>query len=89
MLSRRDQLLESMLTKSDSTFLNMDRVGCSIPEVMAELHLILGFLVDDDFHDFTTDYLGLRRKREMWYSMGTLEQKFKWLQRMYARCKHA
>ena len=89
MLSRWDQLLESMLTKSDSTSLNMDRVCCSIPEVMAKLHSIPGFLVDDDFHDFATDYLGLRRKREMWYSMGTLEHKFKWLQRMYARSKRA
>ena len=78
MLSMWDQLLESMSTKSDSTSLNMDQEGCSILEVMAELHSIPGVFVDD-FYDFAMDYLGLKRKQEMWYNRGTLEQKFKWL----------
>jgi hypothetical protein len=78
-----------MSTKSDSTSLNIDRQGCSIPEVMDELYSIPGVSIDDDFHDFATEYLSLRRKREMWSSMGDLEQKLKWLQRMYARSKRA
>ena len=79
MLSMWDQLLESMSTKSDSTSLNMDQEGYSILVVMAELHSIPRVLVDDDFHDFAMDYLGLKRKQEMWYNRGTLKQKFKWL----------
>jgi hypothetical protein len=89
LLSMLDQLLESMSTRSDFTSLYMDRQGCSIPEVMAELHSIPGVSIDYDFHDFATEYLSLRRKREMWSSMGGLEEKLKWLKRMYARSKRA
>ena len=89
LLLRLDQLLESMLTRSNFTSLHMDRQGCSIPEVMAELHSIPEVSIEDDFHDFATEYLSLRRKREMWSSMGGLEEKLKWLKRMYARSKRA
>jgi hypothetical protein len=57
LLSRWDQLLKSMSTRSDSTSLNMDRQGCSIHEVTTELHSIPGVLIDDDFHDFAAKYL--------------------------------
>ncbi|KAL9384379.1 hypothetical protein Peur_021389 [Populus x canadensis] len=70
LLSRCNHLLESMSTKSDSTSLNMDHEGCSIREVMDELHSIPGVSIKDEFHDFATEYLSLRRKREMWASMG-------------------
>ncbi|KAI9378196.1 hypothetical protein POPTR_018G054501v4 [Populus trichocarpa] len=63
LLSRCNQLLESMSTKSDSTSINMDREGCSIRKVMAELHLIPRVSIEDEFHDFATEYLSLRRKR--------------------------
>ncbi|KAL9353427.1 hypothetical protein Peur_056107 [Populus x canadensis] len=89
LLSMLDQLLEIMSTRSDFTSLHMDRQGCSIPEVMAELHSIPGVSIDDDFYDFATEYLSLRRKREMWSSMGGLEEKLKWLKRMYARSNRA
>jgi hypothetical protein len=89
LLSRCNHLLESMSTKSDSTSLNMDREGCSICEVMAELHSIPGVSIEDEFHDFATEYLSLRRKREMWVSMSDKQQKLRWLQRMYARTKRA
>ncbi|XP_034903571.1 uncharacterized protein [Populus alba] len=89
LLTRCNHLLESMSTKSDSTSVNMDREGCSIPGVMAELHSIPGVSIEDEFHDFATEYLSLRRKREMWASMGNKEQKLRWLQRMYARTKRA
>ena len=65
LLSMCNQLLESMSTKSDSTFVHMDHEGCSIREVMAELHSISGVSIEDEFHDFATEYLSLRRKREM------------------------
>jgi len=89
LLSRCNQLLESMSTKSDSTSVYMDCEGCSIREVMAELHLIPGVSIEDEFHDFATEYLSLRRKREMWASMGDKQQKLRWLQRMYACTKRA
>jgi len=76
-----------MSTRSDSTSLHMDRQGYSIPEVMVELHSISRVSIDDDLHDFAIEYLSLRRKREMWSSMGGLEKKLKWLKRMYARSK--
>jgi hypothetical protein len=63
LLSRCNQLLESMSTKSDSTSVNMDREGCSIRKVMAELHSIPRVSIEDEFHDFATEYLSLRRKR--------------------------
>ena len=89
MLSRCNQLLESMSTKSDSTSVNMDREGCSIRKVMAELHSIPGVSIEDEFHDFAMKYLSLRRKREMWASMGDKQYKLRWLQRMHARTKLA
>ena len=89
LLSRCNQLLESMSTKSDSTSVYMDREGCSIREVMVELHSIPGVSIEDEFHDFATEYLSLRRKREMWASMGDKQQKLRWLKRMYACTKHA
>ena len=89
LLSRCNQLLESISTKSDSTSVNLDREGCSIREVTAELHSISGVSIEDEFHDFATEYLSLRRKREMWTSMGDKEQKLRWLQRMYAHTKRA
>ncbi|KAL9404968.1 hypothetical protein Peur_001940 [Populus x canadensis] len=80
LLSRCYQLLESMLTKNNYTSLNVDREGCSICEVMAELHSIPGVSIEDEFHNFAMEYLGLRRKKEMWASMGDKQQKLRWLQ---------
>ena len=79
LLSKWDELLESMSTRSDSTSLHMDQQGYSIPEVMVEFHSISRVSIDDDFHDFAMEYLSFRRKREMWSSMGGLEKKLKWL----------
>jgi hypothetical protein len=57
--------------------------------VRAELHSIPGVSIEDEFHDFATGYLSLRRKREIWASIGDKQQKLRWLQKMYARSKHA
>jgi len=88
LLSRCNQLLESMLTKSDSMSVNMDCEGCSIREVMAGLHSIPRVSIEDEFHDFATKYLSLRRKREMWASMGDKQQKLRWLQVATNVCTH-
>ena len=87
LLSRWDQMVDSMSNNSDSTSISRDRKGCSIPEVMTELYSIEGVRIGDDFHGFATEFLGLRRNREMWSTMGNLENKMKWLQRMYTRHK--
>jgi hypothetical protein len=50
----------------------MDWKGYSILEVMIELHYIPGVTIEDNFHDFDSEYLSLRRKREMRASMGNL-----------------
>nr|XP_034892659.1 uncharacterized protein LOC118032166 [Populus alba] len=64
-----------------------DKKGCSIPEVMTELHSIKGVHIGDDFHAYATEFLHMRRNREMWFSMGILEKKMKWLQKMFTRRK--
>lgn len=87
LLSRQDQMVDSMSNNSDSTSINRDKKGFSIREVMTELHSIEGVHIGDDFHGFASEFLGFRRNREMWSTMGTLENKMKWLQRMYTRSK--
>ena len=49
LVSIQQQLLDSMSSRSDSTSSNKDLLGCSIPEVMAELKSILGSTDDDNF----------------------------------------
>ncbi|XP_011016448.1 PREDICTED: uncharacterized protein LOC105119946 [Populus euphratica] len=63
LLSRCNQLLESMSTKSDSISVNMDREGCSIREVMTELHSIPRVSIEDEFHDFATEYLSFKKEK--------------------------
>jgi hypothetical protein len=53
---------------------------------MIELHCIPGVTIEDNFHDFASEYLSLRMKREMWASMGNLEKKM--VMEMYTRSKH-
>uniref|UniRef100_A0A6N2KAF3 Uncharacterized protein n=1 Tax=Salix viminalis TaxID=40686 RepID=A0A6N2KAF3_SALVM len=77
LMSKWDQLLDNISTRSDSTSMHMDHEGCSIHEVMAELHSIPGISVDDEFHDFASEFLLQRRRREMWTTMGSLEEKLK------------
>ncbi|KAL9400986.1 hypothetical protein Peur_004835 [Populus x canadensis] len=71
----------------DLVALEKDRKGCSILKVMSEFHSIEGVNIGDDFHGFATEFLGLRRIREMRSTIGNLENKMKWLQRMYTRYK--
>uniref|UniRef100_A0A6N2LP81 Uncharacterized protein n=1 Tax=Salix viminalis TaxID=40686 RepID=A0A6N2LP81_SALVM len=60
------QLLSNISTKSDSPSLHMDKQGCSIHEVMAEIHSIPGIHADHDLHDFATKIMIQCRRREMW-----------------------
>ncbi|XP_034907176.1 uncharacterized protein [Populus alba] len=87
LLSRFNNMVDSMSINSDSTSIFKDRKGCSIPEVMIELHSIEGVHIGDDFHAWATEFLGIRRNREMWFSMGSLQNKMIWLQKMFTRRK--
>jgi len=80
-------MVDNMSNNSDLTSISRDRKGCSILEVMTKLHSIEGVHIGDDFHGFANELLGFRRNREMWSTMDSLENKMKWLQRMYTRRK--
>ncbi|KAL9383516.1 hypothetical protein Peur_023839 [Populus x canadensis] len=82
-----DQMVDSMSNNSNLTSISKDRKGCSILEVMTELHSIEEVNIDDDFHGFATEFLGLRRNRKLWSTISNFENKMKWLQRMYTRHK--
>jgi hypothetical protein len=81
MLSRWDKLVDDVSTKND----RRDKIGCSISEVMAEIHSIPGIIFGDDLYYFATEYLSRRNKREMWAAIGDLDRKYQWLQNMYQR----
>ena len=66
LVSIKQQLLDSMSSRSDSTSANKDLSGCSIPEVMAELQSIPGSTDDDNFLLLAMKFLQVRRNREMW-----------------------
>ncbi|KAJ6957415.1 L10-interacting MYB domain-containing protein-like isoform X2 [Populus alba x Populus x berolinensis] len=58
LLSRWDHMVDSMSNTSDSASISKDREGCSICEVMTELHSHEGVHIGDDFHGFATEILG-------------------------------
>jgi hypothetical protein len=87
LLSCWDKLVDNMSNNSDLTSISKDRKMYSIPEIMSELHSIEGVNIGDDFHGFATECLGLRRNGEMWSTMKNLENKMKWLHRIYMRSK--
>jgi uncharacterized protein (DUF4213/DUF364 family) len=62
-----------------------DKIGCSISEVMAEVHSIPEITFGDDLYCFATEYLSMRNKREMWASIGDINRKYQWLQKIYQR----
>jgi hypothetical protein len=56
-----DQLIDRVLIRNDSR----DKIGCSINEVMTEVHFIPEITFGDDLYCFATKYLSTRNKREM------------------------
>jgi len=49
--------------------------GCSIKEVMEELHSIDGVVFGSALHTFATKFFYARSKREMWAAMGCIDRK--------------
>ena len=61
LLSRWDQLPDRVSIRNDSR----DKIGCSISEVIAEVHSIPEITFSDDLYCFTIEYLSIKNKREI------------------------
>ncbi|XP_011041083.1 PREDICTED: uncharacterized protein LOC105137151 [Populus euphratica] len=72
MLKRWDKLVDDVSIRNDSR----DKIGCSISEVMIEIHSIPDIIFGDDLYWFATEYLSRRNKREMWAAIGDLDRKY-------------
>jgi len=57
--------------------------GCSIEEVMEELHSIDGVASSSALYTFATKFFYARSKREMWTVMGCIDRKMSWLKIMF------
>jgi hypothetical protein len=68
LLSHWDQLLDRVSIKNDS----MDKIWCSISEVMTEVYSIPGITFNDELYYFATDYFSKRKKREMGHQLKIL-----------------
>jgi hypothetical protein len=79
LLSHWDQLLNRVSIKNDS----MDKIWCSISEVMTEVYSIPGITFNDELYYFATEYFSKRKKREMGASIEDIDRKYQWLQKMY------
>jgi len=61
LLSRWDQLPDRVSIRNDSR----DKIGCSISDVIAEVHSIPEITFGDDLYCFTTEYLSIKNKKEI------------------------
>jgi hypothetical protein len=61
LLSRWDQLPDRVSIRNDSR----DKIGCSISEVIAEVHSIPEITFSDGLCCFTIEYLSIKNKREI------------------------
>lgn len=84
-LSCLDRLIDSVLIASNCTMPSRDKKGCSIQEVMEELHSIHDVDFGSPIHLFATEFFCVRSRREMWRAMGNLDRKYSWLKIMYER----
>lgn len=88
LVSLQQQLLDSMSSMSDSTSASRDLPGCSIAEVMDEFQLVPGVTDNDEFFYLATECLRVRRNREMWANINSIEKKMGWLQQIIAHRKN-
>ena len=57
--------------------------GCSIKEVMEELHSIDGVAFGSALHTFAIKFFYARSKREIRVAMGCIDRKISWLKNMF------
>jgi hypothetical protein len=83
LVARMDKLVETISMPRGITAPCRDKKkGCSIEEVMEELHSIDGVAFGSVLHTFATKFFCVRSKREMWAAMGCIDRKISWLKIM-------
>ena len=83
LVARMDKLVETVSMPRGITAPCRDKKGCSIEEVMEELHSIDGVAFGSALHTFATKFFCARSKREMWAAMGCIDRKMSWLKIMF------
>jgi hypothetical protein len=83
LFSCMNQLVQTVSKPRESITPSRDKKGCSIDEVMAELHSIDGVTFGSALHTFATQFFCARSKREMWAAMGCIDRKISWLKIMF------
>ncbi|XP_061966912.1 L10-interacting MYB domain-containing protein-like [Populus nigra] len=83
LVARMDKLVETVSMPRGITAPCRDKKGCSIEEVMEELHSIDGVTFGSALHTFATKFFCARSKREMWAAMGCIDRKVSWLKIMF------
>ena len=83
LVARMDKLVETVSMPRGITTPCRDKKGCSIEEVMQELHSINEVAFGSALHTFATKFFCARSKREMWAAMGCIDRKMSWLKIMF------
>ncbi|KAJ6323792.1 hypothetical protein OIU76_011145 [Salix suchowensis] len=83
-LSRKlDRLMATVESGGSVTSRRRDAQGCSIIEVMDELHCMPDIVKGSGLHVFASEFFLLRTRREMWFAMREPKAKINWLKTMY------
>jgi hypothetical protein len=84
LVARLDKLVETVsMLRGITTPCRDKKKGCSIEEVMEELHSIDGVASSSALYTFATKFFYARSKREMWTAMGCIDRKMSWLKIMF------
>ncbi|XP_024467006.2 L10-interacting MYB domain-containing protein isoform X3 [Populus trichocarpa] len=82
-LSRKlDRLMATVESGGSVTSRRRDAQGCSIIEVMDELHSMPDIVKGSGLHVFASEFFLLRTRREMWFAMREPKAKINWLKTM-------
>jgi hypothetical protein len=89
LVARLDKIVETVSMPRGITAPCRDKKGCSIEEVIEELHSIDGVAFGSALHTFATKFFCARSKREMWAAMGCIDRKMSWLKIMFDQHRQA
>ncbi|KDP27802.1 hypothetical protein JCGZ_18882 [Jatropha curcas] len=84
-LSQQINRLMATVESSSVTSKRTDLPGCSIPEVLADLHSMPEIVKGSELHLFATDLFLSRAKREVYASLGESDVKLTWLKYQHAK----